>query len=51
MGALYLMWVEPMFMVVSLATSLFMRMVLISRSATHGQADGIIRTVAVLSWG
>lgn len=42
MGALGLMWVEPMFMVVSLATSLCTRMVLISPSATHGQADGAV---------
>ncbi len=49
-GALGLMWVEPMFMAVSLATSLCTRMVLISPSATHGQADGAVRAVAALSW-
>jgi hypothetical protein len=49
-GVLGLMWVEPMFMAVSLATSLCTRMVLISPSATHGQADGAVRAVAVLSW-
>jgi hypothetical protein len=49
--ALGLMWVEPMFMAVSLATSLCTRMVLISPSATHGQANGAVRAAAVLSWG
>ncbi|KAE8076501.1 hypothetical protein FH972_015148 [Carpinus fangiana] len=44
------MVVEPTCLVVSLATRLCMRMVLVSPNATHGQADGLACAMALLPW-